>query len=707
MDTEKRILELNASDFDDIGALSFSDTYEQAIKAKGFNLKEFDIVRLKTDLAVKEYTNEKELISIIPFFVDVRTTLPPKEQQPLKEYTIPTGATIRIYKLDSGFLYNISLPEANITFSELIDMKSHLESFKETGETQNSFIARWYLGYGILEHLLVDPKILEVNINPPGYKTAIRIVHADFDECVSNIYPSEDFLNFLATRLKISTGRPFNKAQPQLDGEISVGNVNARVAAIIDPFSIFGTGYSIRKHREEPWTLPLFLKNNMVNSWFSGLMSLMISHGRTFLTAGPRGSGKTSLLGALLLEILPKYRIITIEDTQELPIYSYKNLGYDILPLKVRSALLADSMEIPFDTGLRTSLRLGDSCLIVGEIRSKEAKVLYEAMRVGAMANVVAGTIHGDSPYGVYERVVNDLEVPKGSFKVTDLIIIVNQIKNAAGTHRDRRVISVTEVLKNWKDEPQFQDLLVYNPNTDQLEPTPALLQGKSVVITQILERTKGYKTYQRVLQDIQLRAWAKEIQVKFATDLQLEAPFVSKVNVLYANLFAKHNPLDSQQQMDAFSKEFLEKITQLYGSKNTPQKTNIVEPTQPVKKETQQKPLIPQMSKYIMHNQHHLRNPQHEQHMKHQAGHLATHLHPAHQYLSQVSAQQSTHPAQHLQTQISHIQPSSNQESQTQPQKQMSFAQPPLPKTIEKPIPKLAINSTQNPLQKPIQKRS
>lgn len=142
-------------------------------------------------------------------------------------------------------------------------------------------------------------------------------------------------------------------------------------------------------------------------------MNLIISHGRTFLTVGPRGSGKTSLLGSLILEILQRYRIITIEDTQELPVEDYKKLGYDILPLKVRSALADSGMEMPFDKGLRTSLRLGDSALVVGEVRSVEAKVLYEAMRVGAMSNVVAGTIHADSPYGVYDRVVNDLGVPK------------------------------------------------------------------------------------------------------------------------------------------------------------------------------------------------------------------------------------------------------------------------------------------------------
>jgi archaeal flagellar protein FlaI len=523
--------------------------------------KKYDRLMLKSKFFTKEYDKNNKLLTIIPFFVDVRLGVIQEGVRVLATYTIEkTGAKVYILqRLDGvGYVYFIKIPETNITFHQLMKVHEDVQSFRETGETTNKFIKRWYLEYGILEHLLFDDKVLEININPPGYKTAIRIVHAQYDECVSNIYPTDDFLNYLATRLKISTGRPLNKAQPQLDGEIMIAREKGRVAAVIDPFSIFGTGYSIRKHREKPWTLPLFMSVKAVNPWFCGLMSLCIAHGRTFLCAGPRGSGKTALLGSLLLEILPKYRILTIEDTQELPIESYKELGYDILPLKVRSALLETGMEMPFDIGLRTSLRLGDSCLIIGEIRSKEAKVLYEAMRVGAMSNAVGGTIHGDSPYGVFDRVVNDLGVPKGSFKVTDLIIIVNQIKSPTGLTRMRRILSVTEVTKHWQDEPVFQDLLVYNPKTDTLEPTPELIKGKSLVLQQILASSSGYTDYQTVLKDLQLRGWAKEKHLELAPNKDaLEAPFISKANILYANLFEVYKPLESSVNEKKFRTEY------------------------------------------------------------------------------------------------------------------------------------------------------
>jgi len=86
-----------------------------------------------------------------------------------------------------------------------------------------------------------------------------------------------------------------------------------------------------------------------------------------------------------------KFRIITVEDTLELPTPALRRLGYDVVALQVAAALSKDSTEFTATEGIRSTLRLGDSALFVGEVRSKEAVALFEAMRVGAGANVVGG----------------------------------------------------------------------------------------------------------------------------------------------------------------------------------------------------------------------------------------------------------------------------------------------------------------------------
>ena len=248
----------------------------------------------------------------------------------------------------------------------------------------------------------------------------------------------------------------------------------------------------------------------------------------------------TSFLGSLMVEIMRRYRIVTVEDTLELPVDALKKLNFNIQSMKVRSALARGGTELPADEGIRTALRLGDSALIIGEVRSKEALALYEAMRIGAMANLVAGTIHGESPYGVFDRVVNDLGVPRTSFKATDLIVIANPIRSPDGLHRWRRIVQVTEVRKHWETDPLlehgFVDLLKYNPHTDQLEPTSDLINGDSDVIKAVAANVKEWAgNWSAVWDNIMLRAKIKETLVNYALKSKqhdlLEAEFVVVAN--------------------------------------------------------------------------------------------------------------------------------------------------------------------------------
>jgi type IV secretory pathway ATPase VirB11/archaellum biosynthesis ATPase len=516
--------------------------------------KDTELVVYKNKLFTKEHYLADGSYVIYPFFVDC--LIKPVRGTVLKSYSIK-DSSVKIIQEPNNLepTYTISIPNLDLNLKQLLDLYNEYEA----GEMKTALLLRWIKQHGILDYLMNDSKIQEININPPEFQSSFRIVHEDFDECRSNIYPSIDLLNYLATFLKIESGRPLNKAQPQLDAELMVENQRARVAAVVPPFSIHGIGYSIRRHRERPWTLPLFISNNTLSPFFAGLMSFMITHGRTMMFTGPRGSGKTSLLGATILEILPKYRIITLEDTQELPVNAYKDFGYDLLAFKVKSALSPEGLEISAEKGLRTCLRLGNSCLILGEVRSVEARVLYEAMRVGAMSNTVAGTIHADTPYGVFDRVVNDLGVPRGSFKVTDLIIIIKQIKSATGMHHVRKVTQVTEVLKDWDQEPEFQDLMLYNKEKDSLEPTKELLNGKSEIINNVLKTTVAYKTYDDALNDIMLRAWAKERYVGFSSVFpeRLEGKSVLKANMIFSSLFEKFNPLESAKAEKEFKAEF------------------------------------------------------------------------------------------------------------------------------------------------------
>jgi len=404
-------------------------------------------------------------------------------------------------------------------------------------------LVRHTIGFGLIEVLLQDKNLQDIVLNSPISSNPVFLRHGEYEECVTNIIPSREDADSWAAKFRMISGRPLDEANPILDTDLQLGNVSARIAVIQQPLSPDGLAYAIRRAREKPWTLNLFIKNKMITSYTAGLFSFLIDGARTMLIAGTRSSGKTSLLGSLLLEIMPKYRIIVIEDTLELPVNAIRKLNYDIQRMKVRSSLLKESSEIGADEGIRASLRLGDSSLIVGEVRSLEAKALYEAMRIGALANVVAGTIHGASPYGVFDRVVNDLGVPVTSFKATDIVVVANPVKSTDGLKSKKRMVQMAEVRKHWNEDPQaeggFVDLLRYNVDKDILEPTEELINGDSEIIKDIASSVKGWAgNWDAVNDNINLRGMIKQEIVDVADKLNRPDILESEFNSLSNNMF-------------------------------------------------------------------------------------------------------------------------------------------------------------------------
>ncbi len=545
--------------------------------------------------AAEQYSANRELYQkvfrpeILPNFTFTRLiTQLPENAEFVDQYEIISGderiaVTILRKNQETGYFYHILPPEyllseehhylVNLARGVLVEHQPKAEDFTDAERTRAVFfsvardllsdlaknksislsykdlnrlatiLVRQTLGFGLLEVLLLDDRLQDIFLNAPIAQNPVFIRHSKYGECSTNVLPSYEDADSWAAKLRLQSGRPLDEANPILDTDLMYGGVRARVAAIQRPLSPQGIAYAIRRPRDEPWTLPLFVDNKMINSFAAGLLHFLIDGSRTLLIAGTRSSGKTSLLGSLLLEIMPHYRVLVVEDTLELPVDSLRKLGYNVQRMKVRSALLDSGTEIDASEGIRASLRLGDSALILGEVRSQEAKALYEAMRVGALANVVAGTIHGASPYGIFDRLVNDLGVPVTSFKATDLVVIANPIRTPDGLHSMKRVIQLTEVRKHWTKDPAeekgFVDLLKYNVENDELEPTDELINGDSEIIKDVASNVRGWAgNWDAVYDNILLRASIKEELVKAARKFNARWALEAKFNLASNNNF-------------------------------------------------------------------------------------------------------------------------------------------------------------------------
>ncbi len=363
----------------------------------------------------------------------------------------------------------------------------------------SAILSRHTIGYGIIEPLLKDSRLQDVFIDSGS--SLVHVVHSDYGECVTNISVTKEEIDKLSTRLRAVSGRPFDSSSPVLHTELEEFGV--RVCGICQPSTYRGTGFAFRRRKSNPWTLPEFISAGMMDAYTAGLLSFLIDGQNSMLITGPRASGKTSLMTALMLEMQQNSRVILIEDTPEIPVDSMRSMGFKVEHLKTEA--FAKGFELSTEDALRTSLRLGESILVIGEVRGKEARALFEAMRVGAAGNVVLGTVHGSGPYDTWDRVVNDLGVPSTSFKAVDMIISTGAIRFGEDTKRHRRLLNISEVGKGWKAEPKFSNMVEYKRSGNSWKATLA----SSETIRKVAD-VKGL-TLKQAMENISVRARIKQ----------------------------------------------------------------------------------------------------------------------------------------------------------------------------------------------------
>lgn len=344
-------------------------------------------------------------------------------------------------------------------------------------------------GFGILADLFADDRIEDVYAPAPAATARLRVT-VDDEAMLTNARLTRDGAAALASRLRRTSGHPFSRADPTIDADIAVGPDDDRVRAtgVTEP-ATDGYGFAFRAHPADAWTLPRLVATDTLTPWCAALLSVAVERGATILIAGARGAGKTTLLGALLWELPAATRLVTIEDTPELPVDDLRAADRDVQALYTTE----DGFDAP--TALRSALRMGEGALVVGEVRGTEAAVLYEAMRVGAHQSAVLGTIHGDGTATVRERVVADLEVPASSFAATDLVVTA-----AHGTDRGHHLATIEEVTG--PDPDAAHPLFVHTAD----DPTPSgrIARGSSDLLPTLADPAEDYAAVRAAIDDRQ-----------------------------------------------------------------------------------------------------------------------------------------------------------------------------------------------------------
>jgi len=253
-------------------------------------------------------------------------------------------------------------------------------------------LRRDVVGAGPLEPLLRTPGVTDVLVNGPAQ---VWIERGEGLELTSVRFPDEAAVRRLAQRLAASGGRRLDDASPYVDLRLPDGS---RFHAVLAPLSRPGTVISLRVPRRRVFTLGELVDAGAVESTGAELLRRIISRRRAFLISGGTGSGKTTVLNALLSLADPTERLVLVEDASELrPDHPH------VVGLESRPANLEGAGAIGLQALVRQALRMRPDRLVVGEVRGAEVVDLLAALNTGHEGG--CGTVHANSARELPSRI--------------------------------------------------------------------------------------------------------------------------------------------------------------------------------------------------------------------------------------------------------------------------------------------------------------
>ncbi|AZI59344.1 TadA family conjugal transfer-associated ATPase [Nakamurella antarctica] len=245
-------------------------------------------------------------------------------------------------------------------------------------------LLRELVGAGPLTSLLSDPLTTDVVVNGPD---DVRVDRGDGWERVSVTFSGEEAVARLARRLAAAADRRLDDAHPYVDASLADGT---RLHAVLAPMAASGTCLSLRVLRPTRYDLAALQHQGTFPGLVLPALRAVIQARLAFLVSGGTGTGKTTLLAALLGAVPESERIVTVEDAGELrPNHPH------VVRLVARPENVEGAGSIELRELVRQALRMRPDRLIVGEVRGSEVVDLLAALNTGHEGG--AGTVHANA----------------------------------------------------------------------------------------------------------------------------------------------------------------------------------------------------------------------------------------------------------------------------------------------------------------------
>ncbi len=252
-------------------------------------------------------------------------------------------------------------------------------------------LRRHCVGAGPLEELVREPGVSDVLVNGPD---AVFVDRGAGLEPASVQFADDEAVRRLAIRLAATAGRRLDDAQPFVDGRLPDG---VRLHAILAPLASPGTCLSLRIPAPRGLSLTELHDRGTLTTIGMELCQRVIAAKVPFLISGGTGTGKTTLLAAMLEHVPASERIVVVEDARELqPRHPH------CVRLEGRPANSEGVGAVTLTTLVRQALRMRPDRVVLGEVRGGELTDLLTALNTGHEGG--CGTVHANSIQDVPAR---------------------------------------------------------------------------------------------------------------------------------------------------------------------------------------------------------------------------------------------------------------------------------------------------------------
>ncbi|WP_030764048.1 TadA family conjugal transfer-associated ATPase [Streptomyces sp. NRRL F-2664] len=247
------------------------------------------------------------------------------------------------------------------------------------------------VGAGPLEPLLADPEVTDVLVAAPD---RVWVDRGRGLELTGVTFADAGAVRRLAQRLAAVAGRRLDDARPWVDARMPDGT---RLHAVLPPVSVGSACLSLRVVRPRAFTLEELVAAGTLPPGGQRMLRDMVEARLSFLVSGGTGTGKTTLLSALLGLVGPGERIVLAEDSAELrPDHPH------VVRLETRPANQEGAGLVTLADLVRQALRMRPDRLVVGEVRGAEVADLLAALNTGHEGG--CGTVHANAASHVPAR---------------------------------------------------------------------------------------------------------------------------------------------------------------------------------------------------------------------------------------------------------------------------------------------------------------